>query len=126
MQGINGQVDGLDADEGNDDAAQTVDEEVAPQQRGRAHRPVGHALERQRDERDDDERIEDHRGQDGAGRGGEPRGRRERRRPRESTPSPTRARFASALPPRKQNGRCGVSGGYRQRAPPAHRNRRRP
>ena len=48
-----------------------VDQQVAPQQRRRAHRPVAHAGQRQRDQRDDDQRIEDDGRQDGALRGGQ-------------------------------------------------------
>src|SRR5579859_161334 len=59
-------IDDLDADEWRDDAAQSVDEQVIAQQPSRAHRSVGHAAQRQRDERDDDQRVEDDRRQDGA------------------------------------------------------------
>ena len=45
--------------------ADAVDDEVAPQDAGRAGRPVLDAAQRQRDQRDDDERVEDHGAQDG-------------------------------------------------------------
>ncbi len=57
---------------GSDEAAEPVDEQVAPQQRGGADRAIGDALQRQRDQRDDDERVEDHRRQDRRLRRGEP------------------------------------------------------
>ena len=66
VQGGDQKVDGLDADKGNDDAAKPVDQQIAPEQRTRADRTVGDALQRQRDERDDDQRIEDDGRQDGA------------------------------------------------------------
>src|SRR5208282_6036452 len=60
-QVVDDQVDQLDADERRDDPTETVDQEVAPQQRARADRPVAHATQRQRDQRGDDERVEDDR-----------------------------------------------------------------
>ena len=48
------EIDELDADERNDDAAEAVDEQVALQNGERAHRFVGHAAQRQRNQRDDD------------------------------------------------------------------------
>src|ERR1700740_3001719 len=42
------QVDQLDADERHDDAAEPIDEEIAPQQYRRTEGPVAHPLERQR------------------------------------------------------------------------------
>ena len=56
----------LDADEGHDDAAEPVDEQVAPQERGGTDRAIADSLQRQRDQRDDDQRIEDDGGQDRA------------------------------------------------------------
>src|SRR5579872_916560 len=56
-------VHDLDAHKGRDDAADAVDEEIAPQQRLGAHRTVRHAAQRERHQRDDDERIGDDRGQ---------------------------------------------------------------
>ena len=52
------EIDELDADERNDDAAQAVDEQVALQNGERADRFVGDAAQRQRNQRDDDERVE--------------------------------------------------------------------
>src|SRR6478752_7956024 len=66
VQGSDNEVDRLDADERNDDAADAVDQQVASQQRTRADRPITDALERQRDERDDDQRVEDDGGEDRA------------------------------------------------------------
>src|SRR5437867_12826213 len=60
LQRCHDDVDRLDADEGDDDAADAVDEEVAPEQRVRAQRPTCDAAERQRDQRDDDHGVEDH------------------------------------------------------------------
>src|SRR5215831_16148151 len=60
------EVDRLDAEERNDDAADSVDQKVEPQQSGGADWAIAHALQRQRNERDDDQRVEDDRGQDGA------------------------------------------------------------
>src|SRR5262249_51378890 len=59
MQGIDHEVDCLDADERNDDAADTVDPQIAPQQRGGADRTIGDPFQCQRNERNDDERVED-------------------------------------------------------------------
>ena len=58
-------VNELDADEWDDDAAESIDEEVALQQGSRGHRPVLHAAQSERDQRDDDQRVEDDRGEDG-------------------------------------------------------------
>ncbi len=49
-----------------------IDEQVAPQNRRRAERPVGDALERQRNQPDDDHRVEDHRRQNGGFRRRQP------------------------------------------------------
>src|ERR1700731_3823200 len=51
MQGGDDEVDGLDADKRNDDAADAVDHQVALQQRPCADRPIPDALERERNER---------------------------------------------------------------------------
>ena len=45
----NHEVDGLDADEGHEDAAHAVDEQVAAQERGGAQGPVRDTPERQRE-----------------------------------------------------------------------------
>ena len=60
------EVDGLDEGEGQEDAAQPVDEEVPPQQRAPGRARYAMPAQRQRDQGDDDQRVEDHRGQDGA------------------------------------------------------------
>ena len=64
VKGGDDDVDRLDADEGQDQAAQAIDEEIAPEQRRRADRPISDALQRQGNEGDDDERVEDDRGQE--------------------------------------------------------------
>ena len=53
VQGGHHEVDGLDADKGNDDAAETVDQQVAAEQRAGADGAISDALQRQRDQRDD-------------------------------------------------------------------------
>ena len=62
------EIDELDADKRHDDAADAVDEEIALENCERAHRFVGHAAQRQRNQRDDDERVENDGAEDGAGR----------------------------------------------------------
>src|ERR1700674_41157 len=47
MQGGDHEVDGLDADKRNDDAAEAVDQQVAAQQRAGPDRAIRHALQRQ-------------------------------------------------------------------------------
>ena len=66
MQGGDGEVDRLDADERDDHAAAAIDPEIAPQQRAGADRAIAHAFQRQRNERDDDQRVEDDRRENGA------------------------------------------------------------
>ena len=63
------QVDQLDSDKRNDETAEAVDEQVALQDRERAHRFVSDATQRQRNKRDDDERVENDGAQDRAGGG---------------------------------------------------------
>ena len=46
---------GLDADKGNDDAAEAVDQQVTAQQRAGADGAIGDAFQRQRDQRDDEQ-----------------------------------------------------------------------
>src|SRR4051794_30696479 len=58
VQSDNHEVDRLDTDEGNDDAAEPVDQKVAAEQCAGADRAVGDALQRQRDQPDDDKRVE--------------------------------------------------------------------
>src|SRR5262245_36923918 len=69
VQGGDQEVDRLDADERNDDAADTIDQEVAAKQRSGADRAVTHTFERQRDQRDDDQRVDDDRRENRALRG---------------------------------------------------------
>src|SRR4029079_6593586 len=69
VQGRDQEVDGLDADEWNEDAAKPVDQEIAAEQRAGADRPISEGLKRHRDERNDDQRIEDDRREDRALRG---------------------------------------------------------
>src|ERR1700745_2692254 len=64
MQGRNDNVDGLDADERDDDAADAVDPKIAAEQRAGADRAITHPFEGQWDERDNDQRIEDNGGED--------------------------------------------------------------
>src|ERR1700692_263099 len=66
MQGGDDEVDGLDADKGNDDAAGAVDHQVAAQQRAGPDGAIRHALQGQRNQPDDDQRVEDDRRQDRA------------------------------------------------------------
>ena len=54
----NGKVDQLDADERRDQAAETVDCEIAREQRTRADRAIFHALQRERDQAWNDQRVE--------------------------------------------------------------------
>src|SRR4029078_9205378 len=63
-EGGDDEVDRFDADEGQDQTAQAIDEEIATEQGRRAHRRVSHALQRQGDQSDDDEGVEDDRGED--------------------------------------------------------------
>src|SRR5690349_12249833 len=64
------EVDRLDPDERDDDAAEAVDQQVAAQQvrgpgGGADRAAVLDTFERQRDQRDDDQRVEDDRRQNG-------------------------------------------------------------
>ena len=59
MEQVHCDVDDLDPREGEQHAAQPVDEEVAAQERTGAQRPEMHPAEGQGDERDDDEGVED-------------------------------------------------------------------
>ena len=49
MQGVDNDIDELDAGERGDEAAQAVDQEVAPEQGRRAQGPEAHAPEGQGD-----------------------------------------------------------------------------
>src|SRR5262250_1250361 len=62
-------VDQLDADERNDDAAKSPDEQVAAQERIGPERLVLDATERDRDEQRDDDGVEDDGGEDRRRRG---------------------------------------------------------
>ena len=53
------EIDKFDADEGNDEAAETVDKQVALQNGQRTHWSVRDAAERQRDQGDDNQRVKD-------------------------------------------------------------------
>ena len=53
---------------GNNDAAQAINEQVALQNRERADGLEFHAAQRQRNQRDDDQRVENDGAQDRAGR----------------------------------------------------------
>jgi hypothetical protein len=64
MEGGDDEVDRFDADERQDEAAQPVNQEIAPQQRRGADRPVGDAPQSQGNQGDDDERVEDDRRED--------------------------------------------------------------
>src|SRR5271163_2240037 len=64
MHGGNQDVDDLDADERNDDAAEAVDGQVAAKQGRRADGAIGGAFQRERNQRDDDQRVEDDRRED--------------------------------------------------------------
>ena len=63
------QIDQLDSDKRNDETAEAVDQQVALQNRERAHRFVSDAAQRQRNQRDDDERVENDGAEDRAGGG---------------------------------------------------------
>src|SRR5262245_26267364 len=69
MQRDHDDVDQLDTDERNDDAAESPDEEVAPQERIGAERLVCDAAEGDRNQQRDDDGIEDDGGEDRRRRG---------------------------------------------------------
>ena len=58
FEGRNNDIDQFDADKWNDDAAQAVDEEVAPQHGHCSDRLELNATQRQRNQGDDNQRIE--------------------------------------------------------------------
>ena len=64
MQGGDGEVDRLDADKGNDDATEAVDQQITAQQGCGADGAISYAFQRQRNQRDDDQCIEDDRRKD--------------------------------------------------------------
>jgi hypothetical protein len=51
-------VDQLDSNERNDDPANAIDEEIAPQDACRADGPIGYPSQRKGNERYDDQRVE--------------------------------------------------------------------
>ena len=63
-QGVDQEVDRLDADERHDDASKAVDQQVAAQERAGTDRTKTDAPQGKRDQGDDDQRVEDDRGQD--------------------------------------------------------------
>src|SRR5450432_1707417 len=63
----NNHVDQFDSDKRKHDSSETVDQQVALQNLGRAERPEFYAPQRQGNERDDDERIKNNGAQDRAG-----------------------------------------------------------
>ena len=70
VQGGHEHVDGLDADERDNDAADTVDEQVTLEDFCRTQGAELHSAQGQRNERNDDQRIEDDRAEDRAVRRG--------------------------------------------------------
>src|SRR3974390_627582 len=69
MQDSEQLVDEPDSGEGNQDAPQPVDQQIAPQQGSRRQRAILHSPQRQRDQGDDDQSVENDRGEDRALRG---------------------------------------------------------
>src|ERR1700680_1895263 len=53
-------IDELEADEGDDDAADAVDDQISAQYDPRWCRPILHTAQRERNQSDDDQRVEDH------------------------------------------------------------------
>src|SRR3954451_18048827 len=53
VQGNDHEIDRLDADEGNNNAAEAVDQQIAPEQCAGPDRAIGDAPQRQRDQCDD-------------------------------------------------------------------------
>ena len=53
-------IDELDSNEGSNDPAETINQQIAPKQRCRSHRPIPHASKGQRDQNDDNQCIEDY------------------------------------------------------------------
>ena len=68
MYASDDQIDELDADKRHNDATEAVDEQVALQDRQRAHWPVRDAAQRERNQRDDNEGVKNDGAQNGAGR----------------------------------------------------------
>jgi len=55
-------IDELDADEGDNEPADAVDDEIAAEDYSRRRRTVFHSSQRERNQSDDNERVEDHAG----------------------------------------------------------------
>src|SRR5580704_17447579 len=66
MQDRNHEIDGLDADERDDHAADSIDQKITQKQRTGADRPIAYPLQRKRNERNDYQRVENDRRKDGA------------------------------------------------------------
>src|SRR5437899_12344786 len=64
FEGSDNHVDNFDADERNDDSAETINQKIALQNSQRADGLIFHATQRQRNERDDDQGVENNRAQD--------------------------------------------------------------
>src|ERR1700704_6744802 len=62
------EVDELDADEGGDDAADAIDEQVPAEQSRGTDGPIANAAQGERDQDHDDQPVEDHGGQHCAAR----------------------------------------------------------
>src|SRR5579862_7795165 len=60
MRGDQDHVDQLDENERHNDAAGTVNDQVATENGRGAHGTISHASQRQRDQCDNDQRVEDH------------------------------------------------------------------
>src|SRR5258706_15911765 len=65
-QQVDRDVDQLDAGEGDDDAADAVDDQVAAKDVGRAHGSEFYAAQGEGDEQDDDDGVEDDGAENGA------------------------------------------------------------
>ena len=68
MKSSDDEIDQFDADERHNDATEAVDEQVALQNRQRAHWPVRDAAQREWDQRYNDEGVKNDGAQNGAGR----------------------------------------------------------
>src|SRR5580704_615328 len=66
VEGYEDEIDELDEDEGDDDAAHPVDPYVAAQDGRRRRRAEPHPAQRQGNQRHDDQGVEDHRREDRA------------------------------------------------------------
>src|SRR5215469_13986371 len=68
MEQLEAEVDELDACERDHNASEAINEQVAPQEDGRAERSIFDPLQGQWDQEHDDQRIEDHRRENGGER----------------------------------------------------------